>query len=87
METPFKSLFNFEIKYENKNQGNDRHFQFTAKLETNYKAKVIANFVELWLPLPPDAQNVKITADLGKGKYQSEENVVAWKLKDLTGKK
>lgn len=84
MECPFKALFNFEINYEKQTE---RHIHFFVKAKTNYKARVSANFVEFWIPLPTDAQNVYSKASQGSAKYQPENGVLAWKIMSLIGKK
>lgn len=84
MECPFKALFGFEVKYE---KSTDRHIQFSVKAKTNYKPRVNANFVEFWISMPPDAQNVVARASLGNAKYQPENGVLAWRIQSLVGKK
>lgn len=84
MECPFKALFSLEISYE---KTTDRHIHFFVKVKTNYKARVSANFVEFWIPLPTDAQNVFAKATQGNAKYQPENGVLSWKISSLVGKK
>ena len=84
MECPFKALFSFEIKYEKQTE---RHVHFYVKAKTNYKARVNANFVEFWIPLPTDAQNVVARTSQGSAKYQPENGVLSWRIQSLVGKK
>ena len=84
MECPFKALFGFEITFEKQTE---RHIHFFVKAKTNYKARVSANFVEFWIPMPPDAQNIVSKASQGSAKYQPENGVLAWKIQSLVGKK
>lgn len=84
MECPFKALFNFEITYEKQTE---RHIHFYVKAKTNYKARVNANFVEFWIPLPSDAQNVVTKTSQGSAKYLPENGVLSWKILSLSGKK
>lgn len=84
MECPFKALFNFEITYEKQTE---RHIHFFVKAKTNYKARVNANFVDFWIPLPSDAQNVLTKASQGSAKYLPENGVLSWKIMSLVGKK
>lgn len=84
MECSFKGLLSLEIDYHK--QG-ERHIEFTVRAKSNYKEKVTANFVEFWIPVPKDAQNVKAKASKGKGKYVPDNDVVQWKIFSLSGKK
>jgi AP-1 complex subunit mu len=84
MECPFKALFNFEITYEKQTE---RHIHFYVKAKTNYKARVNANFVEFWMAMPNDAQNVVTKASQGSARYLPENGVLSWKIMSLEGKK
>lgn len=84
MECAFKPLFGLEITFEKQTE---RHIHFFVKAKTNYKARVSANFVDFWVPLPPDAQNVTAKASQGTAKYLPENGVLSWKTLSLAGKK
>lgn len=49
MVCPFKGLFSLEINYDKETE---TRIEFTVSVETKYKNKVFANFVEFWIPLP-----------------------------------
>lgn len=84
MECGFKGLFALEIDYRKETE---RRVEFTVHAKSNYKDKVAANFVEFWIPVPKDAQNVKTRASKGKGKYVPDNDVIQWKAFSLGGKK
>ena len=84
MECPFKGLFSLEIVYEKES---DRKIHFFVKAKSNYKDKVSANFVEFWVPVPENSQNVVCKASQGKGKYSPDHGVIIWKIFGLQGKK
>lgn len=84
MECPFKGLFSAEIHFEKQTE---TKLHFIVKAKTHYKQKVVANFVEFWVPVPTEAQNIKTTASLGSAKYLPENDVISWKISSLSGKK
>lgn len=84
MDCPFKGLFTAEVHYEKQT---DTKLHFVVKAKTHYKLKVVANFAEFWIPVPPEAQNIKTKATMGSAKYLPENDVIAWKIQSLPGKK
>lgn len=84
MECAFKALFSLEILYEKETE---RKIHFFVRAKTNYKDKVAANYVEFWVPVPENSQNVIVKASHGKGKYSPDNGVIIWKITGLNGKK
>lgn len=84
MICPFKALFSVEINFEKQT---DTRVEFTVNAKTNYKQKVTANFVEFFIPVPFEAQNVVSKATLGDSFYVPDSNSICWKLHSLQGKK
>ena len=84
MESAFKSLFAAELIYEKQTETRV-HFQVRAR--ALYKEKVAANFVEFQLPVPAEAQNFKVKLSAGTFKYMPENDVIAWRVQALAGKK
>ena len=84
MECPFKGLFSLEIVFEKES---DRKIHFFVRAKTNYKDKVSANYVEFWVPVPENSQNVVAKASQGKAKYSPDNGVIIWKIMALSGKR
>lgn len=84
MICPFKALFSVEINFEKQT---DTRIEFTVNAKTNYKQKVTANFVELFIPVPSESQNVVSKTTLGDSFYTPDNNCIGWKLHSLQGKK
>lgn len=66
MTCPNKALFSLEI---NIDKESDTKIEFTVSAKTNYKSKVTANFVEFWVPVPADAQNIVSKPSVGDALY------------------
>ena len=84
MNCPFKALFGLEINYDKQTE---TKICFSVTVQTNYKSRVSANYVDFWIPLPCDAQNVKAKPTLGVSKYLPDNNCLSWKIHSLQGKK
>lgn len=65
----------------------DSKIEFKLNIQTNYKEKIISNFVEFEIPVPKNSQNFKIKCSKGSGKYNPEKDCVVWKIKSIGGKK
>lgn len=79
-----KPLFTVNIEESHKS---DTKLEFTVKANTLYRNKISATFVELFVPVPPDSQNIQTKASLGTVKYEPASNSLRWKLKMIRGKK
>lgn len=84
MESAYKPLFTVFIKIETET---DTKLVFTVQAKTHYRDKIMASFVEILIPVPPDSQNVKSKSSSGHLKYQPDQDCISWKLKQLYGKK
>ena len=84
IECPFKGLFSFNMKYEQKSE---RRFQIKISVKSNYKQGVVANFVDFMIPVSNDLMNLKSNLSHGEGKFIPNEKAFSWKVHHLTGKK
>lgn len=79
-----KPLFTVSIE---ETHTSDTRLEFTVKANTLYRNKISATFVELFIPVPSDSQNIKTKGTLGVIKYEPAQNALRWKLKNIRGKK
>ena len=84
MPSANKPLLTCFIKYE---VHTDTKLVFSVQAKSLYRDKIMANFVEFYIPVPPESQNVKSKSSSGLVKYQPDTNCLCWKLKQLYGKK
>ena len=79
-----KPLFTVSVEETHRS---DRRLEFTVKANTLYRNKISATFVELFIPVPPDSQNIKHKGTTGVIKYEPDSNCLRWKMKMIKGKK
>lgn len=84
MESTFKSLFSAEIVYDKQTE---TKLHFHVKAKSLYKEKVAATFLELLVPVPAEAQNLRVKLSAGSFKYLPEDDVIAWKVPSVAGKR
>ncbi len=84
MNCAFKGLFDLNLNFD---KFTKTKIEFSVFVKTKYKQRVTGNFVEFWIPLPQDAQNVKARPSMGNTKYLPDNNCLSWKIRSLQGKK
>ena len=84
MDCPYKGLFSFDYNYE---QISERRFELIFKVQTNYKQKVVANFVEFLIPISQNCTGLESVMSCGEGKTAPEESAYSWKVHAVAGKK
>ena len=76
MPSANKPLLTCFIKYE---VHTDTKLVFSVQAKSLYRDKIMANFVEFYIPVPPESQNVKSKSSSGLVKYQPDTNCLCWK--------
>jgi len=61
--------------------------EYLIKAKTQFKAKSVANNVEIFIPVPPDADSPKFKANMGTVRYAPEKDVIIWSIKQFQGGK
>jgi AP-1 complex subunit mu len=61
--------------------------EFSVKLRSNYKPKICANYVDVEVPVPKDADSPVFKTKTGEAKYVPERDVIVWKMKLVPGQK
>jgi AP-1 complex subunit mu len=84
MSAVSKPLFTVNIDETHKS---DTRLDFTVTANTLYRNKISATFVEFFIPVPPDSQNIKTKGTSGVIKYEPDSNSLRWRLKMIKGKK
>lgn len=59
--------------------------ELSVKLTTHYRAKSVASFVEVTIPVPPDADSPVFDTPVGACKYAPEKDAIIWTMKQLYG--
>ena len=73
-----------EVTVENRSK---TKIEFFVKVKSNYKAKCMANNVEIYIPVPSDAQSPSFTAQNGTVKYLPDKDAMMWNIKQFAGHK
>jgi len=61
--------------------------EYLIKARTQFKAKSVANNVEIFIPVPPDADSPKFKASMGTVRYAPEKDAIIWSIKQFQGSK
>ena len=61
--------------------------EYLVKAKTQFKAKSIANNVEIIVPVPPDVDSPVFKANVGTVKYVPDSNSMVWCIKQFAGRK
>jgi len=56
-----------------------------VKAKSQFKARSIANNVQIIVPVPPDADTPKFKATMGSCKYTPEDQAAVWTIKQFPG--
>lgn len=79
-----KSLFNVDAKVDVREHS---RVLVHAKISSQYRKKSVASFVEVRIPVPPDADTPRFKAANGTVVYAPEHNAILWKIKEFAGGK
>ncbi|XP_043940695.1 AP-1 complex subunit mu-2 [Protopterus annectens] len=61
--------------------------EIMIKAKSQFKKQSVANNVEIFIPVPSDADSPKFKTGIGSAKYHPEKNVVVWSIKSFPGGK
>jgi len=61
--------------------------EYLIKAKTQFKTKSVANNVEIFIPVPPDADSPKFKANMGTVRYAPEKDAIIWSIKQFQGGK
>jgi len=61
--------------------------EYMIKAKSQFKARSIANNVQIIVPVPPDADSPKFKATMGTCKYHPEKDAIIWTIKQFPGGK
>lgn len=61
--------------------------EFMVKAKSQFKKRSTANNVEIWIPVPSDADGAKFKTSTGYCKYVPEKNCMVWYVKTFPGSK
>ena len=84
MKAADKPLFTIDITHTKKSE---TRLEFTVKAKSHYRDRIVATFVEFYIPVPSDSQNIKSKGTNGAIKYEPDKECIKWRLKQLYGKK
>lgn len=84
LNTQVRPLIQIEASFEK--HGNSR-VEYMIKVKSNFKRKSTANNVEIYLPVPSDADSPDFKTSIGKVEYQPDKDVIVWKIKQFQGQK
>jgi len=79
-----KPLFSVESVYEFKSTS---RIDYSVKVKSNYKVKNTANNVEIFIPVPCDAQNPTFKSASGPVSYIPDKDSISWVIKHFPGQK
>jgi len=81
LNTQVKPLFWIEAAVVSKGT----RIEYLVKAKSMFKARSMANNVEIHIPVPPDADSPKFKASMGLVAYVPEKDVIVWSLKQFPG--
>lgn len=84
MESAYKPLFTVNVQH---TKQSETRLEFTVKAKSHFRDRIVATFVEFYIPVPADSQNIKSKSTSGAIKYEPDKGCVKWRLKQLYGKK
>ncbi|ODN98286.1 AP-1 complex subunit mu-1 [Cryptococcus wingfieldii CBS 7118] len=82
LSTPVKPLVFVEASVES-HKGS--RVEYIVKVKGQFKRKSTANNVEIYVPVPDDADSPKFRASVGSVVYAPEKSAFVWKIKQLGG--
>jgi len=84
LDMSVKPLFSIESVYEYKSK---TKIEYYVKAKSNYKAKNSANNVEIYIPVPCDAQQPTFKTANGTVSYLPDRDAMVWIIKQFPGQK
>ncbi|KAJ7050508.1 clathrin adaptor mu subunit [Mycena amicta] len=84
LSTPVKPLIWVEAAVES-HRGS--RVEYMVKVIAQFKRRSTANNVEIYVPVPDDADSPKFRASTGSVQYAPDKNAFVWKIKQLAGGK
>ncbi|UOH82944.1 hypothetical protein LQV05_005657 [Cryptococcus neoformans] len=82
LSTPVKPLVFVEASVES-HRGS--RVEYMVKIKGQFKRRSTANNVEIYVPVPDDADSPKFRASVGSVVYAPEKSAFVWKIKQLVG--
>lgn len=82
LSTPVKPLIWVEAAVES-HRGS--RVEYVVKCKAQFKRRSTANNVEIWVPVPDDADSPKFRASTGSVQYAPDKSAFVWKIKQLGG--
>jgi len=61
--------------------------EYVIKAKSHFKRRSVANNVEIYIPVPPDADTPKFKASIGNVRYAPEKDQLIWSIKQFQGGK
>jgi len=61
--------------------------EYMIKAKSEFKRRSTANNVEIFVPVPLDADSPKFKASIGVAEYMAENNCIRWSIKQFNGQK
>jgi len=61
--------------------------EYLVKARSQFKQRSTANNVQIYVPVPPDADSPKFKASIGTVKYVPEKDAILWTIKQFQGGK
>jgi len=59
--------------------------EYLVKAKSQFKPRSTANNVQIFIPVPPDADSPKFKASIGTVDYAPEKNAIVWTIKQFQG--
>jgi len=84
LDVSVKPLFMVEVTVDHRSK---TKLEFFVKVKSNYKAKCIANNVEIYIPVPSDAQSPSFQTPNGTVSYIPDKDAMMWNVKQFAGHK
>lgn len=61
--------------------------EYMIKAKSQFKARSMANNVEIHIPVPPDADTPSFKTSIGHARYAPEKDSIIWSIKQFPGQK
>lgn len=84
LNTQVKPLIWIDCQFERHSRS---RVEYVLKAKSTFKRKSTANNVEIFLPVPSDADSPDFKTSIGKAEYVPEREGLVWKIKQFQGQK
>ena len=61
--------------------------EYMVKTRSQFKARSVANNVEIFVPVPPDVDSPSFKASIGSVVYVPDRNCIRWTIRQFYGEK